>query len=245
MSAFQEINQYWQLVHTFSVNEAAALIAGVDPNSIDESGEFFRDRETNWTDSQGIAGVHTVRTALRNDVNARKLKAVIRRAAWARGWDEEPGKDERFTKDVSLQSDDLWESVDADPHYPKHRGVIYRVSPDWDLTTVERDDVIAWLLSRDFRPSFFFPDTTVTPDFLDRNHPRYAPKLAAAVSVWREVDETRGKSPRRVLEERLRQRAAEFGLVDNDGNPVQQAIEECAKVANWRPSGGAPKTPGG
>ena len=36
-----------------------------------------------------------------------------------------------------------------------------------------------------------------------------------------------------------------FGLTDEEGNPINQAIEECSKVANWNPGGGAPKTPTG
>ncbi|TDV23588.1 hypothetical protein C7405_1302 [Paraburkholderia caballeronis] len=42
-----------------SVQDAAALIAGFDPHSIDESRQFFRSRETGVTDSGGITGVHT------------------------------------------------------------------------------------------------------------------------------------------------------------------------------------------
>jgi hypothetical protein len=42
----------------------------------------------------------------------------------------------------------------------------------------------------------------------------------------------------------LREHAAEFGLTDDDGKPNETGIEEAAKVANWQPTGGAPKTPG-
>jgi hypothetical protein len=43
----------------------------------------------------------------------------------------------------------------------------------------------------------------------------------------------------------LREHAADFGLSDEDGKPNETGIEEAAKVANWQPGGGAPKTPGG
>jgi len=32
--------------------------------------------------------------------------------------------------------------------------------------------------------------------------------------------------------------ATDFGLTDDDGNPVNLAIEECSKVANWKTGGG-------
>jgi len=32
-------------------------------------------------------------------------------------------------------------------------------------------------------------------------------------------------------------------MTDEDGAPVNQAVEDVAKVANWQPGGGAPKTP--
>jgi hypothetical protein len=103
-----------------------------------------------------------------------------------------------------------------------------------------------WLASRGFRSGFFFPDTTGAPDYLDPGHPHYAPKLAAAVQAWRaiECEELGGKSPKQMLAKWLREHAAEYGLSDDDGNPNETGIEEAAKVANWQPGGGAPKTLG-
>jgi hypothetical protein len=80
--------------------------------------------------------------------------------------------------------------------------------------------------------------------YLDVAHPRYAPKLAAAVSAWLAVDDPKGTSPKKALLTWLRAHSSEFALSD-DGRPNEQGIEECAKVANWHPIGGAPKTPGG
>ncbi|MHA6844257.1 hypothetical protein [Ralstonia syzygii] len=80
-------------------------------------------------------------------------------------------------------------------------------------------------------------------DFLDPNHPRYALKLAAAVSAWRAVESSKGVSPKQAIAKWLREHAEEFGLSDANGKPNETGIEEVAKVANWQPSGGAPKTP--
>ncbi len=80
-------------------------------------------------------------------------------------------------------------------------------------------------------------------DFLDPNHPRYAPKLAAAVSAWLAVESSKGVSPKQAIAKWLREHAEAFGLSDANGKPNETGIEEVAKVANWQPSGGAPKTP--
>jgi hypothetical protein len=110
---------------------------------------------------------------------------------------------------------------------------------------VEVEALKGWLVSRGVRPSFFFPDATDTPDYLDQNHPRYAPKLAAAVAAWQAVAEPGGKHPKQALVKWLRENAKDFKLTDDDGKPNETGIEEAAKVANWQPSGGAPKTPSG
>lgn len=108
---------------------------------------------------------------------------------------------------------------------------------------IDVESLRAWLARRGLKPAFFFPALTDKPDFLDPNNPRYAPKLAAAVRAWQAVTDPGKKSAKQALEKWLREHAAEFGLVDDDGNPVNQAVEECSKVANWNQVGGAPKTP--
>lgn len=103
-----------------------------------------------------------------------------------------------------------------------------------------------WLAERGIKAGFFFPDDTAAPDYLDPRHPRYAPKLAAAVKAWQaaESESLSGRSPKQALVKWLRQNAAKYGLSDEDGKPNETGIEEAAKVANWQPGGGAPKTPG-
>lgn len=110
---------------------------------------------------------------------------------------------------------------------------------------VEVESLKEWLVSRGFRQGFFFPKGAEKPDYLDPANPRYAPKLAAAVRAWLAVTDPVGKHPKQALAKWLRENAAEFGLTDDDGKPNETGIEEAAKVANWQPGGGAPKTPGG
>ncbi|MBP6719194.1 MAG: hypothetical protein KA173_10045 [Rhodoferax sp.] len=114
------------------------------------------------------------------------------------------------------------------------------------VTLIDVDTLKAWLVSRNLRPPFFFPDETVCtgdPDYLNPKHPRYSGRLAAAVHAWLAVSDTDGKSPKQALEKWLREHAALYGMTSEEGNPVNQTVEECSKVANWDRGGGAPKTP--
>lgn len=109
MNGFEYINPLWRLADPLTVEQAAALIAGYDPNVIRYNaygGIYFED-ETGLTDSNGSHWVQTALSALKNAVNAGKLKATIRRTAWERGWDEEPDNGERFTKNVQLLQSDI------------------------------------------------------------------------------------------------------------------------------------------
>jgi|SRR5215471_19795087 len=121
-------------------------------------------------------------------------------------------------------------------------------SIDLASSRVEVDSLREWLAGRGLKTGFFFPQGINSPDYLDPRHPRYAPKLAAAVRAWLATGNESaisGKSPKQALVKWLREHAAEFGMTDDDGKPNETGIEEAAKVANWQPTGGAPKTPGG
>lgn len=103
-----------------------------------------------------------------------------------------------------------------------------------------------WLADRGFKRGFFFPEGADRPDYLNPGSPRYAPKLAAAVHAWEQASNSsllKGKTPKKALSKWLREHAAEYGLTGEDGLPNETGIEEIAKVANWQPTGGAPKTP--
>ena len=118
-------------------------------------------------------------------------------------------------------------------------------SVDVAESRVSVESLKKWLMSRGVRTGFFFPVAPDDPDYLDPTHQRYAPKLAAAVGAWLAIEDPKGQHPKRALAKWLRENAARFGLSDEEGKPNEQGIEECAKVANWQPGGGAPRTPGG
>jgi len=108
---------------------------------------------------------------------------------------------------------------------------------------VNVDSLKQWLRLKGFTSGFFFPEPAGIMEFLNPTHPRYAPKLAAAVKAWQAVTDGGKGSPKQALDKWLREHAAEFRLTSDDGNPIEQAIQDCSKIANWKQTGGAPKTP--
>ena len=118
----------------------------------------------------------------------------------------------------------------------------YRFEPDLPNSMVNVESLRNWLSSRGISTGFFFPKQK-TAEYLDPSHPRYAPKLAAAVHAWLETAEIKGGTPKQALQKWLRNHAGQYDLSDEDGKLNEQGIEEVAKVANWQRSGGAPKTP--
>ncbi len=104
-----------------------------------------------------------------------------------------------------------------------------------------------FLKKKGFTHGFFFPDEPEQPNYLNSENACYAPKLAAAVTAWEIVSndksKQKGKTPKQALEKWLREHANEYGLTDENGNPISAAIDQIAKVANWKPEGGAAKTP--
>ncbi|HUX72364.1 MAG TPA: hypothetical protein VMV25_00545 [Steroidobacteraceae bacterium] len=80
------------------------------------------------------------------------------------------------------------------------------------------------------------------PEYLNPKHPRHSQKLAATIRAWEAVTDDQGKHPKTAITDWLEKHAVEYGLIKTDGTLNKEGIDDCAKVANWRPEGGAPKT---
>lgn len=117
-------------------------------------------------------------------------------------------------------------------------------SIDPEKSMIDVESLIGWLDRRGYRHGFLNSVQSSLEPYLDPKHERYAPKLAAAVSAWKAVSPSPSvkQSPKQQILKWLRQNAAQYGLSDEDGKPNERGIEEIAKVANWAPGGGAPKT---
>jgi hypothetical protein len=119
---------------------------------------------------------------------------------------------------------------------------------DWDRTRIDIKSLTSWIKARGFHDNFFVTEKyTQTNHSFDSSSPFYSAKLDAALQAWQAVSSNpallRGKSPKQALEAWLTENAARFGLIRPDGSPNKLGIEEVAKVANWKPHGGAPPTP--
>jgi hypothetical protein len=179
--------------------------------------------------------------ALTHAITNEKVHAAIRYSAREYGYadqiaDIEYGEAE-FVRAFGTTSEED-ETLSSD------HSCFYKPFPDWELSTISRQELVRWLESRGVRSGFFFPNATDAPEYLDPRNPRYAPKLAAAVRAWQAVTDPKGKAPKQALAKWLRERAPDFALTDDDGKLNETGIEEVAKVANWQPSGGAPRTQG-
>lgn len=98
-----------------------------------------------------------------------------------------------------------------------------------------------WVEERGYQNEFLALPKRLA-DVSDPDHPRYAPKLAAAIAAWESFSEIEGAvgTVKQRIEKWLRLNAARFDLVDDEGNPQETVIQQIAKVANWSTAGGAP-----
>lgn len=252
------IDPLWHLHDELSVDQAAALIAGYDPGAVarckllnndgEESQELF---ERGVTESR-FPRLYPAHTAVVNAINSGRLKATLRFSARQYGYADYLSDIDRAEMAYEMPYGD---ELQNDEEISDDRTFLYKSFPDWELSTVSCDDLRGWLSSRGVRSGFFFPDGVEEPDYMDPKHPRYPPKLAAAVKVWLAMEDENlllGKGTVGAMEAWLESRYKELGLAhDKDheknktkaGDVNRTAIGEIAKVANWQ-YGGAPTTPG-
>ena len=235
----------WKNIDPLTVRQAAALIAGYDPNYVqyDQDGkpDHFRN-EANWTEVQGIGRVKAHFAGLTQAIRYGRLKAHLVHDAEPRYFEAM----DRLHDAVYWRRDENIDLVKAES------GEEYLITPtpNWEMTVIDRSDLEEWLKSRGVRDGFFFPEVTddasgpeQIPDYLNPDNPRYSPKLAAAIKAWQAMPVDPSPTPRKAIEAWLRDHAKELGLLKGDGTPNNTGIEEIAKVANWKYQGTA-KTPG-
>jgi hypothetical protein len=238
---------YWRLCDHLSVQDAAALVIGAEPSSLHGSGEgiYLAVHHCDAGPSARAGMFQAVFTAIKNAIQAGTITAQVRMSSREHG-------------SADMEADADYASIGrpyqpgttaADGELFSGEGFFYRPFPDWSLTTIAVEDLKAWLASRGMVSGFFFPNREEgQPGYLDSTHPNYAPKLAAAIRAWEAVtsdtERQRGKTPKQALTKWLNEHAAAYGLTKEDGTPNATGVEEAAKLANWKPEGGASKTPG-
>ncbi|HIF59750.1 MAG TPA: hypothetical protein EYQ26_09700 [Rhodospirillales bacterium] len=236
------IDPLWNLADTITVVQAAALIAGFEPNSIRFNfiGEVYFEDECGVTDNTDGRSVKTAYEVLKNAIYSGKLQAKIIHDSRLEG--EEGTQKYADMTECGEYFNVSYEHVALEGEHFSN-GYFVKNNPDWNISFLAVEDLQKWLSNNGFRTGFFFPGFSDAPDYLDIQNPRYAPKLAAAVKAWQAVINPKGKTPKQAIIKWLREHAADYGLSDDEGKPNETGIEEVAKVANWKPGGGAPKMP--
>lgn len=245
-----DINPFWQLAQTYSICDAAALIAGYEPKTVLYVDEhcYFNDEKDRYGQKY-TQDIEVIFKALKCAILDGILPATIRRNARIAGYDEQPNIDEQSR--IINKFDEIKNKNDIDllplEIFPeiKKPTVIFNKIPDWDKTTITKKDLIIWLQTTRLEPEFFFPRQEIgTVGYLNPNHPRYSKKLAAAVNAWVSYQSIPGRTPKYVLAKWLSEHAREYGLTDDDHNPRKDLIDKLAAIPNWDLSGGV-RTPGG
>jgi hypothetical protein len=244
----KSIDPLWNLADTLTIHQAAALLAGLEPSAVQFSAEgtaSFKN-DSHHTNDCEISGVQTAFAALTNSILGGKLKT---RTKIKIIHDARPVDDGDTETLVDML--DMMEAGDLNaPRYEQLCGeneayihcFYVQDMPNWAGTMIDVDDLRGWIESKGIRTGFFFSRVTADPDYLDPQNLRYAPKLAAAIGAWQAVTDPKGKHPKQAIGKWLRENAATFGLTDDDGKVNETGIDEIAKVANWQPGGGAPRT---
>ena len=239
------INSLWHLHDAFTVQQAAALIAGHEPGMViygEDKLPFWFENRSGLTDACEINDVVTAFAALVNAIKQGTLKAKIVRQVIDKGW-----SDNDFEDGVNF-------TLANDQHL---RQVYVIKEPNWSESIIDREVLLAWLTKRGVRTGFFFPTVTTTtgPDYLNQDHPRFSPGLAASVKAWLAMEDEnllRGKNPKQAMISWMESRYKELGLSHERDTPKNgtvvggmktTVIENAATLANWS-KGGPPNTPG-
>lgn len=219
----------WRLADRLSVDHAAMFIAEVDP--ADMRGDLVR-----YDKYKGYLA------ALQEAIRGNRLKADLAYPLYRQNpWDEDAPSSSLY---VSVPADLPLEKLRGMPAPDPNKPIRLQDEPDWTRTTIEVEDLKAWLRSKRQFPAFFFP-TEVPPDFMNPDDPRYSPKLACAVAAWEAVTGPAKSSVKQAIEDWVRKNWERFGGLDKEGKVPKAAVEEIGKVVNWVPEGGAPRAGGG
>lgn len=114
-------------------------------------------------------------------------------------------------------------------------------------TLIRYGDLNRFLKANGMVSAFFDRPAPGAENSMHPGNAQYPRKLDAALKAWTAVtgdpERLKGKSPKQALEAWLIEHAVELGLLNRNGEPNRNGIEEICKVANWKPEGGATPTP--
>ena len=257
MTSFDEINPAWKNHEAYSVENAVALMAGVDPNSVvfDPDAVRFHGSESVVIGADAINKVYGYFKMLKSAIEDGKLKAhIIHSARLGKNDNDNPGKDEGVIY--------KYEWFDRDKDDIGRHDIIYSTTPDWSKTTIRRDHLITWLRDMKHNDICFNPDSGKPEDkywdMLDSSGECFSVELQAQIRAWREVTNPQSKhyykkhetlTIKQVFVACLRENAESWFLIEKDERTPEQInsgvklqdsdekkLENIAAVANWSKS---------
>ena len=204
----------YKLMDVISVEDAAALIAGVSPNNVYHDGyngsEYvgIRVKQGEPYNAEDVFLI-SLKT-LRHSIKSGRLNAHIVVTPHAE----------------SLIQDDLskdWIAI-SDINTAK--------------TTIDRNDLKEWLSDRGVYPHLLFPNGKKN-DYMNQKHSNYSAKLALCVRAWEEAQTANlnGKRVKGFIEDWMKENAKSFGVT----NTGDKFFNDLAAIPNWDTAGGRAK----
>lgn len=244
----QQKLQLWRLVADLSVVDAAILIAGGDPSAVDReeifNGNLVDVKRTTGHDGFQAAFAALTRAIRKGDLPAfftarDEMSGVVSDRLPNENWILSATEVARFRE---IASNDPFRNLRLNKE--NNDGVEFE--PDWSRTTIDAEELKAWLRSCGFASGFFFPPEqeheAAPDDFMDPAHERYSPHLALAVSAWRGLE---GAKLNRGVKNAIDQWITSNPDAWKSSTPLSKnSKDEIIKVVNWRKEGGPPKTGG-
>lgn len=163
------------------------------------------------------------------------------------GWDEDKLPEGYLAARKAIASAVSREEVAGviEPFYERdpHGAVVATEGTDFHSSRVTLRSLREWIQQQGYAESCLKLTDKHEEGFRDPGHQRYSSKLAAVVAAWEEFDDSISKAGtvKQKLEIWLRKNAARFDLLDEEGKPRETLIGRLAQIANWAPTGGAPK----
>lgn len=239
----------WYLNDPITVENAAILMAGGDPDEVDIECTALGDVQE-YKRTTGHPGYTAIFEAITNAIRVGNLKAKLafrtgtaagdlflhERPAWLLSADDasrlaEVLPDDALSRKLLSHGEDVWVEVD----------------PDWTRSLVSQADLRAWLSASGVTTGFPFahvsspkPSQDIDP-MLDPQHPHFSPELSLAVAVWRglQAHDRGNQAPKNAIRDWIKAHPEEWKSEDELS---ETAIDRIATVVNWKKAGGAPKS---
>jgi hypothetical protein len=252
MAFRDEIDPTWNFVDPLTAQQAATLMAGVNPYAVvfNPLPSHFRDVESGTTETSGIDKVFACFIMLTNAIKNRNLEADIKHSVRLRGGDDDkPGNNE------AMMCKFRWFNEDEDDI--GKRDLIYSTDPDWSYTTVRRADLVKWLKDIEYNDMYFNPKSGIGAGgygFMNPEHPHYSPKLNAVVKAWLAFDDAEtlesylkkanSRTPKSAAIIWLQEHAGEIPELLEGSKNIKKlsdsTAESLAMIVHWKTEGGRP-----